>query len=127
MLSVTRATQATANFGVSGPTETETCTLTNNGSTLDCTFNGATSTAPGTITAWDWSFGVAKTFAQTTTGPVLTMPAVDCSIVPSPPFPAGVTWFALTVKLKVHDNLGNVSAEAVDSGVRLFPQGVCGF
>jgi hypothetical protein len=33
----------------------------------------------------------------------------------------------MTVKLKVHDNLGNVSAEAVDSGVRLFPQGVCGF
>jgi hypothetical protein len=127
VLSVTPPTQATAHFGVTGPTETETCTLTNHGNTLDCTFNGSTSTAPGTITAWDWSYGVAATFTQTTSGPVLTMPTVDCSLVPPPPFPAGVTWFALTVKLKVHDNLGNASAEAVDSGVRLFPQGVCGF
>ena len=126
-LSVTRPPVATASFGVTGPTVTETCTLTNNGNTLDCTFNGSTSTAPGTIIAWDWSYGVAKTFTQTTSGPVLTMPTVDCSMVPPPPFPAGVTWFTMTVKLTVHDTLGNVSAEAVDSGVRLFPQGVCGF
>jgi hypothetical protein len=124
-LSVTQPTQATASFGVTGPTETETCNLTNN--TLLCTFNGSSSTAPGTITAWDWTYGVAKIFAQTTSGPVLTMPAVDCSIVPPPPFPAGVTWFNMTVTLKVHDSLGNVSNQAVNTGVRLFPQGVCGF
>ena len=127
MLSVTRPTQATASFGVTGPTETETCALTNSGNTLNCTFNGSTSTAPGTITAWDWTYGVAKIFAQTTSGPVLTTPAVDCSIVPPPPFPAGVTSFNMTVTLKVHDNLGNVSNQAVNTGIRLFPQGVCGF
>ena len=126
-LSVTAPTQATANFGVTGPTVTDTCTLTNNGNTLNCTFNGSTSTAPGPIVAWDWTFGVAKTFAQTTSGPVLSMPAVDCSIVPAPPFPSGVTWFTMTVTLKVHDNQGNVSAVAVNDGVRLFPQGTCGF
>src|SRR3989442_2759423 len=39
VLPVTRPTVATANFGISGPTETETCTMTNNGNTLNCTFN----------------------------------------------------------------------------------------
>jgi len=126
-LSVTAVTQATASFGVTGPTETDTCTLTNNGNTLNCTFNGSSSAAPGTIVAWDWTYGSAKTFSQTTSGPVLSMPAVDCSIVPPPPFPSGVTWFAMTVTLKVHDNQGNVSAVSTDNGVRLFPQGTCGF
>jgi len=126
-LSVTRPTTAVANFGVTGPNETETCTLINNGNTINCTFNGSTSVAPGTITAWDWSYGVAKTFAQTTSSAVLTDPTVDCSILPPPPFPAGVTWFTMTVKLTIHDSLGNTSAEAVDNGVRLFPQGTCGY
>ncbi|HWF85112.1 MAG TPA: hypothetical protein VG222_09705, partial [Vicinamibacterales bacterium] len=126
-LSVTKPPTAIANFGVTGPNETETCTLINNGNTIDCTFNGSTSVAPGTITAWDWSYSVAKTFSQTTTSAVLTNPTVDCSLVPPPPFPAGVTWFTMTVKLTIHDSLGNTSAEAVDSGVRLFPQGSCGY
>ena len=126
-LSVTQPTIATANFGVSGPTESETCTLTNAGQTLGCTFNGSTSTAPGTIVAWDWSWGVASTFTQTTSGPVLTMPSIDCSLLPSPPLPAGVPWFTMIVTLKIHDDLGNVSAAAVNNGVRLLPQGSCGF
>jgi hypothetical protein len=126
-VSVTRPATAVASFGVTGPNETDTCTLINSGSTIDCTFNGSTSVAPGTITAWDWSYGVAKTFAQTTSSAVLTNPTVDCSIVPPPPFPAGVTWFTLTVKLTIHDSLGNTSAEAVNNGVRLFPQGTCGY
>jgi hypothetical protein len=127
MLSVTATSVATATFGVTGPTETDTCTLTNSGNTLDCTFNGSASTAPGTIVAWDWSYSVATTFAQTTSGPVLTMPAVSCSLLPPPPLPAGMSWFTIIVMLKVHDNLGNVSAPALNSGVRLLPQGVCGF
>jgi hypothetical protein len=127
VLSVTRPTKATANFGVTGPDESDTCTLIDGGNTINCTFNGSTSTAPGTITAWDWSYGVAKTFTQTTSTPVLTKPAVDCSLLPPPPLPAGTTWFTLTVKLTIHDSLGNVSAEAVNNGVRLFPNGTCGF
>jgi hypothetical protein len=127
VLSVTGPTVATANFGVTGPSETETCTLTNNGNTLDCTFNGSTSTAPGTIIAWDWSYGVATRFTQTTPGPVLTMPNVNCSLVPPPPLPPGNPWFMMTVTLKIHDNLGNISAEVTDTGVRLLPQGACGF
>jgi hypothetical protein len=127
VLSVTRPTGATASFGVSGPSETETCTMADNGNTLNCTFNGSTSTAAGTITAYDWSYTVATAFSQTTSGPVLTMPSVNCSFLPPPPLPAGASWFTLVVKLKIHDSLGNVSAEAVDSGARLLPQGVCGF
>jgi len=127
-LSVTPPTVATANFGVTGPTETETCTLTNGGNTINCTFNGSTSSAPGTITAWDWTYTVAKTFSQTTTGPILTNPSVDCSFVPPPPLPAETPWLNMTVTLTIHDSLGNVSAQAVDRGVRLIPQsGVCGF
>jgi hypothetical protein len=126
VLSVTRTTVATASFGVSGPVETETCTLVNHGNTINCTFNGSTSTAPGTIIAWDWSYGIATTFAQTTTGPVLTMPTVNCSLLPAS-LPPDSTWFTMIVTLTIHDNLGNVSAQAVDRGVRLFPQGVCGF
>ena len=126
-LSVTPPTVATARFGVSGPTETETCTLTNDGNTLNCTFNGSTSTAPGTITAWEWSYGVAAVFTQTTSGPVLTMPAVNCSLLPRPPFPDGPPWFTMFVTLKIHDSLGHVSAEAVNRDVRLIPKDVCGF
>jgi trimeric autotransporter adhesin len=126
-LAVTRTAEATASFGVTGPHETDTCEMGNNGTIVNCTFNGTTSAAPGTITAWDWSFGVAKTFTQTTTSPVLAMPAADCDLLPPPPLPAGTTWFPMTVKLRIHDSLGNVSPEAVNSGVRIFPAGTCGF
>jgi len=33
----------------------------------------------------------------------------------------------MTVTLKIHDDLGNVSAVATNDGVRLFPRGTCGF
>ncbi len=129
VVSVTAPTIATASFGVTGPTETETCTLINAGNTINCTFNGSSSTAPGPIVAWDWTYGVTTTFSQTTTGPVLSMPAVNCSLIPAPPLPPAPAdqWFTMTVTLKVHDSLGNVSAVATDSIVRLFPQSVCGF
>ena len=101
--------------------------MANNGATLNCTFNGSTSSAPGTIVAWDWSYRVATTFSQVTTGPVLALPGVNCSLLPSPPLPAGTTWFPLIVTLTIHDSLGNVSAVATNSGARLFPNGTCGF
>jgi len=126
-ISVTRPLVAIASFGVTGPDVTETCTMTNGGNTINCTFDGSTSSAPGTIIAWDWLYAVAKTFGQTTTGPRLSMPAVDCSLLPPPPLPPGEQWFTMTITLRVRDNLGNVSAEAVDHGARLLPQGVCGF
>src|SRR5262245_13556405 len=126
-LSVTRPTVATASFGVTGPHETETCVLTNSGNTIDCTFNGSMSTAPGTIVAWDWTYGITTMVARTTTGPQLTMPAFSCSMTPPPPLPANTSWLTMTVTLKVRDDAGNVSAVATDSGVRLLPQGSCGY
>jgi len=125
-LSVTHSAVATANFGVSGPTESDTCTLTNSGNTLNCTFDGSTSMAPGTITAWNWTYGVVGTLAQTTSGPTLTMPAFSCNLMPPPPFPTGPANFTMIVTLTIHDSLGNV-ASATDGGVRLLPQGTCGF
>jgi hypothetical protein len=130
-LSVTKPTIATASFGITGATETDTCAMTNGGNTLNCTFNGSTSTAPGNIVAWDWSFraGTTPPLTQTTTSAQLTMPAVNCSWLPAPPLPAGGTqWLPLIVTLKVHDDLGNVSAEVSNNGgARVFPQGVCGY
>ena len=123
-VSVQPPTVATANFGITGPTETDTCTMTNGGNTLNCTFNGSTSTAPAPIVAWDWTYtaGTGATFSQTTTGPVLTMPAVNCTFLPSPPLPAGEQWFTLVVTLKVHDSAGNVSAVTSNhGGARLIP------
>ena len=128
-VSVMPPTIATASFGITGATESDTCALSNAGNTLNCTFNGSTSTAPGTIVSWDWTYGSKTMFSQTTTGPVLTLPTVNCSIIPAPPLPAPPAdqWFPLTVTLKVHDSLGNVSAVKTGSVARLFPAGTCGF
>jgi hypothetical protein len=126
VLSVTRPTVATASFGVSGATQTDTCALANNGNTITCTFNGSTSTAPGTIVAWDWTYSVATSFAQSTSGPQLTNPTVNCGLLPAPPLPAGESSFTMIVTLKIHDDLGNVSAVA-SSEARLLTQGFCGF
>jgi hypothetical protein len=127
VLSVTQPTGAIARFGVSGRTESETCALTNGGATLECTFDGSTSSAPGTIVAWEWTYGVATTITQTTSGPVLTMPAVTCGFIPPAPMPPGENAFRMTVTLVVRDNLGNVSTAFSNSDVRLFPAGTCGF
>ena len=101
--------------------------MINGGNNLECTFNGSTSTAPGTITAFDWTYTVATTISLTTTGPILENPAASCAFMPPPPLPAGATSFPLTVTLRVRDSLGNVSAVKVDSGARLIPGGMCGF
>jgi hypothetical protein len=126
-LSVTPPVVATAGFGVTGPTESDTCTMTNGGNTLNCTFDGSTSSAPGSIVEWDWSFGVATMISRTTSGPVLEMPSVTCAMLPPPPLPAGTTSFKMIVTLQVRDNRGNVSKVATHPDVRLLPQGVCGF
>jgi hypothetical protein len=76
VLSVREPDGAVARFGVDGRTESETCALINGGATLECTFDGTTSTAPGRIVSWEWTYGVATTLTQTTSGPVLTMPVV---------------------------------------------------
>ncbi|MCU1386116.1 MAG: hypothetical protein JWL71_4813 [Acidobacteria bacterium] len=129
-VSITKPTVATANFGVTGPTETDTCTMSNGGNTLNCTFNGSTSTAPGNIVGYDWSFrvGAMAPLTQTTTGAILAQPTVRCDWLPPAPLPAGSQqWLPLTVTLKVRDDLGNVSAEAINNDARVFPQGVCGY
>jgi len=127
-ISLTRTTVATANFGVTGRQITETCAVINSGAALDCTFDASTSNAPGTITAYDWTWSVNGTAprTQTTTGPVLNSPSFSCSMLPAPPMPASGS-LTLTVTLTIRDDAGNVSAAASDSGVRLLPQGSCGF
>ena len=125
-VSVTKPIIATASFGVTGPTETETCEMASSTS-ISCAFNGTTSTAPGTITAYNWTYGAATMFQKTTVGPTLLNPNnVDCSVMPTTPLPSS-GWFPMTVTLTVTDNLGNVSAKVTDSGARLFPNHTCGF
>jgi hypothetical protein len=125
-LTVTPPATAVASFGVTGSTETDTCMLMNGGAALDCTFNGSTSTSPATITAWDWTYGVASMRSQTTSGPLLANPPFSCSLVPAPSSP-GATSLSMTVKLVVHDSLGNVSAESVHTDIRLLTGGACGY
>jgi hypothetical protein len=114
---------------------TETCAVINNGAALDCSFDGSSSSAPGTITAYDWTWavaaaapgsvaGTAKT--QTTTGPVLASPSFNCNMLPPPPLPP-MGALTMTVTLKIHDDAGNVSPVATNTGVRLLPQGSCGY
>jgi len=126
-LSVTKPPVAIAKFGVTGPTESETCTMSSDGGTLNCTFNGSTSSAPGTIVQYDWTFAVGTKFERTTTGPILTNPAVSCVLLPPPPLPAETQWLTMVVTLVVRDDLGNVSAEAINRDVRLIPRGACGY
>jgi hypothetical protein len=127
VLSVTRTTIPIASFGIAGTTESDTCSLADAGRTLVCTFDGSTSSAPGTIVAWDWTFTGAASFAQTTVGAVLTRPATDCSLLPSPALAHEHDWFPLIVTLAVHDSLGNVSEVASNRSARVFPSGTCGF
>ena len=129
VLSVMQQSGPVANFGVSGATESDTCSLTNGGNNLECTFNGTTSSAsaPNTIVGYDWTFGSASTFTLSSTGPVVNVLATSCSLLPLPTAPHEFAWFPLTVTLTVHDNLGNVSAMKVNSGARVFPNGNCGF
>jgi hypothetical protein len=126
-IKVTRPTTARANFGVTGPSQSETCTLAADGQTVNCTFDGSTSSAPGKITAWEWTYGVSTSRTQTTTTPIFSSPPFDCSMLPAPPLPSGTGWFAMVVKLKVRDELGNVSEAASHGDVRLLPQGACGY
>jgi hypothetical protein len=129
-LSVTAPTVATASFGITGPTESDTCTMKDGGAAINCTFNGSTSTAPSSIVAWDWTYTVgSQTLRQTTSSAVFPAPAASCSFLPAPPLPAppAVQWLPLTVTLSVRDSAGNVSAVTTARNARLLPQGVCGF
>jgi hypothetical protein len=134
-ISLTRPSIATANFGVTGAQVTETCAVISNGAALDCTFDGSSSSAPGNITAYDWTWAVAGTSpgsvlgtakTQTTSGPILSGPSFNCSMLPPPPLPA-MGALTMTVTLKIHDDAGNVSPVATNTGVRLLPQGSCGY
>jgi len=128
-MTIARPTVATARFGVTGPTETDTCEMSSDGRTLNCTFNASTSSAPGNIVSYEWTFSAAggQAFVQTTTSAALTNPTVDCSIMPAPPMPAGVTAWPFNVALTIRDDRGNVANASNGGGARLLPMHACGF
>jgi hypothetical protein len=126
-LAVTKVTAAIARFGVTGSTESETCRLLNSGTSIECVFDGSTSTSPGRIVEWQWTWGVSGSRSQTTATATLERPSFDCSMMPAAPLPAGTSWLALSVTLVVRDDRGNVSDPAMNRDVRLFPQGSCGY
>lgn len=126
-ITLTRATVATAKFGVTGTNVTETCAIINNGTALDCRFDASTSNAPGKIVEYDWAWGVmGSPKTQTTSNPVLANPSFSCSMLPPPPLPSSGS-LTMTVTLQIRDDAGNVSAVAGDNGVRLLPQKSCGY
>jgi len=59
-------------------------------------------------------------------GPVLTMPTVNCGMIRRHRCRRQSVVYD-DRHAEVHDNLGNVSAVTTDSGVRLIPDGSCGF
>jgi hypothetical protein len=126
-IALTQPVVATANFGVTGSHVTDTCAVISNGTALDCTFDGSASSAPGSITAYDWSWSVAgNQKTQTTSGSTLATPSFSCSMLPPAPLPA-TGFVTMTVTLKIHDDAGDVSAAASNGSVRLLPQGSCGY
>jgi hypothetical protein len=126
-IALTRPAVATASFGVTGSHVTDTCAVINDGTALDCTFDGSASSAPGAITAYDWTWGVAANQkVQTTSGAVLASPSFSCSMLPPAPLPA-TGFVTMTVTLKIRDDGGNVSEAASNTAIRLLPQGSCGY
>ena len=126
-IALTQPLVATANFGVTGTHVTDTCAVIGAGTALDCTFDGSASSAPGSITAYDWTWSVGKNQkTQTTSGSVLATPSFSCSMLPPPPLPA-TGFLTMTVTLKIHDDAGDVSPVASNAAVRLLPQGSCGY
>src|SRR5262249_28008316 len=118
-IALTRPAVATANFGGTGRQGTDTCMVGNNGTGPHCTFDGRHSNAPGTITAYDWTWAVAGSQrAQTTSGALLTTPSFSCSMLPSGPLPS-TGFLPMTVTLTIHDDAGNVSQAATNSAIRL--------
>jgi hypothetical protein len=114
-------------FTVSGPSGSDNCHLINNGNAFDCTFNGSASTSPGTITFWDWTYTISGTKMESKSTPQLS-PSPNCGLLPSPLPSPKPGFLQMIVKLKVRDSLGNTSAEAVNSNVKILPTGAaCGF
>jgi len=120
-----------ARFTVSGPGGNNVCRLTppnppGNGNVFDCTFEGSTSTtgAPTTISKWDWTYSISGQKTASTTTPTLTSPSADCNLIPPP---SGATSLQMTVRLKVTDNTGRISAEVVNNNVSVLPQKNCGY
>ena len=110
-------------FGVTGPSETETCEMGSNTDQLRST--AARRRRPGPLRPTTDLHRREDVFANDDRRR-LTNPVVDCTL-PPPPLAAGTTFLTLKVTLVVHDNAGNVSAAAVDNGVRLFPLHFCGY
>jgi trimeric autotransporter adhesin len=118
-----------ARFGVSGPSGTDTCRVTNGGNGFDCTFNGSTSTGStgATVNQWNWSYSIAGSKSETTTVPTLT-PSPGCGVIGDGPLPSGTTSLLMKVTLTVRDTTGATSAVASNNGVRVLPQaGSCNF
>ena len=94
------------------------CLLTNNGNTLNCSFNGSASLpGSGTITAWVWQY---LTVNQEESGPTHSPTAfTNCGIGPN-------QQVAVPVTLRVRNSDGLLSPP-VQQTVTLRRQGACGF
>lgn len=109
----------------------DTCQLASDGSTLRCRFDGSTSTSPNGFKEYQWTWQLPnKPVSATTTSSTLDNPSTNgCGI-----FSGGTVTttsgnpISMTVKLKVMDNTGSLSAEATNINVQILPtKGACGF
>jgi len=119
-----------ARFTVGGPTGTDTCTLTNNGNSFDCTFDGSASTASAgaTVNLWNWTYTIAGTKPESTTVPTLTPSPGGCSLIPpASSAPSGATFLHMTVTLQVRDSLAANSTVVTNNDVKMKPNHLCGY
>lgn len=94
------------------------CILSNNGATLNCSFNGSASSAgSGTIVAWIWQYlNVNQEESSATHSPTAF---TNCGIGPN-------QQVAVPVTLRVRNSAG-VTSSPVQQTVTLRRQGACGF
>jgi hypothetical protein len=119
----------TARFTVGGPSGTDTCKLTNNGNSFDCTFDGSASTASAgaTVNLWNWTYTIAGTKPESTTVPTLS-PTPGCNLIPpASSAPPGATSLQMTVTLQVRDSGANNSTVVTNANVKMLPNKLCGY
>jgi len=120
----------TARFTVGGPSGTDTCKLTNNGNSFDCTFDGSASTASAgaTVNLWNWTYTIGGTKSESTTVPTLTPSPGGCSLIPpASSAPPGATSLQMTVTLQVRDSLAANSTVVTNANVKMLPNKLCGY
>ncbi|MGE0593581.1 MAG: hypothetical protein AB7G23_06150 [Vicinamibacterales bacterium] len=118
----------TASFRVTSSSRgADACVIVGDDSQLDCTFDGSAST--GGVRTWRWTYFIGVKQDSSTSSDPVTRPAGGCGFLGGQESTnqGGVQFVQMEVRLAVEDAQGNVSNQAVNRNVRMFPNGKCGY